>query len=114
LKPPAGVTPIENVAVCPAVVVADPGDADRAKSPVPPDEPEPERVADCGLPEALSVTFKVPVRVPDAVGVKVTLIVQLALGASELPHVLVSAKSPLAEMPLMVNDALPVLVRVTD
>jgi hypothetical protein len=41
----------------------------------------------CGLPDALSVTLKAALRVPLAVGLKVTLIVQLALAASELPQV---------------------------
>jgi len=36
----------------------------------------------CGLPDALSVTLKAALRVPLAVGLKVTLIVQLALAAS--------------------------------
>ena len=43
----------------------------------------------CGLPLALSVMLKAAVRVPEAVGLKVTLKVQLALAASELPQVLV-------------------------
>jgi len=41
----------------------------------------------CGLPEALSVTLTAALRVPVAVGLKVTLIVQLAAAASELPQV---------------------------
>ena len=48
----------------------------------------------CGLPGALSLIDNVPVRVPAFVGLKVTLIVQDAPGATELPHVLVWAKSP--------------------
>jgi hypothetical protein len=55
-----------------------------------------------------------PVRVPVAVGVKVTLMVQEAPAATELPQVLVSAKSPLAEMLVILNAPLPVLVSVTD
>src|SRR4030081_2434216 len=54
-----------------------------------------------------------PVRVPSAVGVKVTVIVQLALIATLLPQVLVCAKSPLAAMLLMVNVAVPVFLSVT-
>jgi hypothetical protein len=57
-------------------------------------EPVPDNVTVCGLPAALSVTFKSALRAPVAVGLNVTLIVQLALAASELPHVLVCAKSP--------------------
>ena len=66
----------------------------------------------------LSVTVSEAVRFPRAVGVKVTLMVQLALAASALPHVLVCAKSP-GLVPtkvrlLMVRGALPVLPRVMD
>jgi hypothetical protein len=51
----------------------------------------------------LSVTLRVPLRVPAAVGLKVTLIVQLALAASEVPQALVSLKSPPALMLLIVR-----------
>ena len=51
--------------------------------------PVPERLTDCGLPLALSVMVTEAVRLPLAVGVKVTLIVQLAPAATELPQVLV-------------------------
>ena len=62
---------------------------------------------------ALSVTVSVPVRVPDAVGVNVTLIVQLLFCVTELPQVFVCAKSPLAAMFVIVT-ALPVkLLSVT-
>jgi hypothetical protein len=56
---------------------------------------------------------RVPVLVPLAVGVKVTLRVQEALAATLEPQVLVSEKSPLVLMPLMLRVALPVLLRVT-
>ena len=60
--------------------------------------PFPVRLTVCGLPPALSVTVKVPVRAPATVGVNVTLIVQLAPAASvagqAVVPVLVSAKSP--------------------
>jgi len=46
----------------------------------------------------LSVTVSVPVRVPPAVGWKVTLIVQLAPPFRLLPQVSVSKKSPLGVM----------------
>ena len=49
----------------------------------------PERLTDCGLPLALSVMLTEAVRLPLAVGMKVTLIVQLLPAATELPHVLV-------------------------
>jgi hypothetical protein len=75
--------------------------------------PVPVKLTVCELPLALSVIVKVPVRVPAAVGVKVTLIVQLAPALTLLPQVLVWEKSPLAVMLEMVSVALPVLVRVT-
>jgi len=59
-----------------------------------PEEPEPVplRLNECGLPAALSVIVTDAVRVPVAVGLKVTLIVQVPLfAATELPHVLVCA-----------------------
>ncbi len=57
-------------------------------------EPVPDNVTCCGLPAALSVSFKIALRAPVLVGLKVTLIVQLALAANELPHPLLSPKSP--------------------
>ena len=58
-------------------------------------------------------------RLPVAVGVKVTLIVQFAPAATLAPQVLVCEKSPLfvpvivMPEPLKVSVALPVFVRVT-
>jgi len=70
-----------------------------------------------GLPLALSETLMLAVRAPVAVGLKVTLIVQLALALRLVPQVFVPAKSPLllpeALMPVRVSVALPVLVKVT-
>ena len=51
--------------------------------------PVPDRVTVCGLPVALSVTVIVPGWLPVAVGVKVTLMEQLAPAATEAPQVLV-------------------------
>ena len=42
-----------------------------------------------GLPLALSETVKVPARLPEAVGAKVTLMVQLLAVLRELPQLLV-------------------------
>src|SRR5260370_741630 len=95
-------------------MVPEVGEAESEKSLVVVLEPVPVRLTDCGLPEALSVMFRVPVRVPEAVGVKVTLMLQLAPAATELPQVLVSAKSPLAEMLVRLSEALPVFESVTD
>lgn len=52
--------------------------------------PVPDSETVWGLFEAESVSVKVPVRVPAAVGVKVTLTVQLAPAARLLPQLLVS------------------------
>ena len=49
--------------------------------------PVPLSATVCGLPAALSLMLRDAVRVPDAVGLNVTLMLQLALAASELPHV---------------------------
>src|SRR5437667_392333 len=74
----------------------------------------------CGLPPALSVTDSDPVRAPEAVGVKVTLMVQFAPAAKvaglvgqALAPVLVAAKSPEAANELIVKAAAPVFVSVT-
>jgi hypothetical protein len=52
--------------------------------------PVPVRLTICGLPEALSATLTLPVLVPAAVGVKVTLIVQFPPAANKLPQLFVS------------------------
>jgi hypothetical protein len=67
----------------------------------------------CGLFAALSAMVTDPYRLPLAVGVKVTLMVQLFAGATEAPQLLVWAKSPLAATLEMFKAALPVLVSVT-
>ena len=70
----------------------------------------------CGLPGASSAKFTDAVRSPAAVGLKVTLIWQLALTASVLLHVSVCAKSPafgpVIEILDRVSPAVPVLVNV--
>jgi hypothetical protein len=55
----------------------------------------------------------VPLLVPPAVGLKVTLKVQLALTATFEPQSLVWEASPPAAMLVMLSTAPPVLVRVT-
>jgi hypothetical protein len=66
----------------------------------------------CGLPEALSVTVTEPVRVPTAVGVKVTLIVQRAPAPSVVPQVFVWAKLPVLVIAEIASGALPVFESV--
>ena len=75
--------------------------------------PVPVRLTVCVAGLALSVMVKEPLLEPLAVGVKVTLRVQLALAARLEPQVLVWEKSPLAVMLVMLRVALPVLLRVT-
>ncbi len=79
--------------------------------------PVPLSVAVCGLPDALSITETAAVRVPEASGVNVILIVQLVAAASEVPQLLLCAKSspfvPVTIMEVMLNAALPVLFNVS-
>jgi hypothetical protein len=79
--------------------------------------PVPERLIVWGLPAvALSEMLTEAVRLPLAVGSKVTLIVQLPPAATERPQLLLWAKSPaLAPVTAMLetlNAALPLLARV--
>ena len=74
--------------------------------------PVPVRLTVCGLPVALSVTVIVPGWLPAAVGVKVTLMEQLAPAATEAGQVLVWEYGALAAMLVMVRAAVPELVSV--
>src|SRR5207248_8885403 len=76
-------------------------------------EPVPLRVTVCGLLAAESVMVRVPLRVPAAVGVNVTLIVQLPPPARKLPQLLFCEKSPLAAMLLIATALAVVLLKVT-
>ncbi len=69
--------------------------------------PVPLRETVCGLPGALSVTESVPLRLPEALGVKVTLIVQFAPDARLEPQVSVSPKLVVAAMPAMLSVVVP-------
>ena len=69
--------------------------------------PEPVRLTVCGLPAALSVIDKVPVRGPLCVGLKVTLMVQLASAARLEPQVFVWLKSPFAAILMILSATLP-------
>jgi hypothetical protein len=78
----------------------------------------PVKVTVCGLLLALSVMFTVPVRVPDAWGVNVTLIVQVPLSPKVELQVLEEMVKSLLFVPLNVKPvkpsvALPELVTVT-
>src|SRR2546425_379377 len=83
--------------------------------------PVPARDTDCGLPTASLVMFTAAARAPGASGVKLTLIVQLAPGATEpapVGQVLPAAKAKSAACaPVMVilvrfSGAPPLLLRV--
>jgi hypothetical protein len=75
--------------------------------------PVPVRLTDWVVGLALSVMVMVPVLVPAAVGLKVTLRAQLALAATLELQVVVIEKSPLALRLVMLRVALPVFLRVT-
>ncbi len=61
---------------------------------------------------ALSVTTTLPLRVPVVVGVNVTLIWQFVPADRVAGQVFVCAKSPVAAIPEIETDTVPVLVRV--
>src|SRR5437588_466361 len=74
----------------------------------------------CGLPPALSATDSVPVRAPEAVGVKVTLIVQVppaakvaGLAGQALAYMLSLPDALPISNELIVKAAAPVFVSVT-
>jgi hypothetical protein len=79
--------------------------------------PSPVRPTFCGLPAALSVMLRVAVRVPLAVGLNLTLMLQLAPAANELPQVWVCAKSPALgptiAMAVIVTLVVPVFLSAT-
>jgi hypothetical protein len=74
--------------------------------------PVPARLTVRGLFQALSVTVMVPVRLPIAVGVKVTEMLQVAPGLTE-PQSSVSAKSPLAATLVTFSTEAPLFVTIT-
>ena len=61
----------------------------------------------------MSVTETAPLKLPEAVGVKVTLIVHFAAAARVEPQLFVSAKFELAVISEIVKVAVPELVSVT-
>jgi hypothetical protein len=60
-----------------------------------------------------TVKARLPVRAPATVGVKVTLKVQDAEAASEVPQVVVRAKSPVIETPLTASATVALFLTVT-
>jgi hypothetical protein len=69
--------------------------------------PVPLRETVCGLPGASSVTESVPLRVSELVGVKVTLMVQVAPEARLETQLLLSPKLVLAAIPEMLSAVVP-------
>ena len=74
--------------------------------------PVPSKETIWGLPGAVSLTARLAIREPPAVGAKLTLTVQFPEGAKAVPQLLVWLKSeafmPLMLMLLMLNDDVPV------
>jgi hypothetical protein len=109
---PVGASARLKLAVCPALIVCEVGEPEAAPIVKPgAGEAAPDKLITCGLPATLSVTVMLPVRLPVALGVKVTDIVQLPPAVTEFPQVFVSLKSPEAVMLLMVTTALPIFTR---
>lgn len=76
--------------------------------------PLPDNETVCGLDDALSLMFNVPEYDFLAVGLNVTLIVQVAFFASgEVQVLLVKLDEPLTVMLLIVSGVSPLLVRIT-
>src|SRR3954464_2186270 len=77
--------------------------------------PVPLRLTVCGLPpDESSAIVSVPVRLPEAVGLKITLIVHFAPVFSCAPPLLLWVKSPLAEIVWMWSVESPLLLSTTD
>src|SRR5260370_12249557 len=74
--------------------------------------PVPPRLAEWGLPLALSLMVRVPIRVPTAVGLNATLIVQFVFGA-RLPLQVFAGivKSPDATILLIPITVVPLLLK---
>jgi hypothetical protein len=110
LNPPPGATATMYLAACPGATVAVDGeDAARVKS-----CPVPDSGTVCGLPLALSVTYKTPSLVPLVVGSKNTPMEQVAPGSTLFPQELSGAKSEGVAFTLaIVITASPVFFNVT-
>jgi hypothetical protein len=79
--------------------------------------PVPDKGTLCGLPPPVSVTVTAAERVPVAVGLKITLMVQLLFPARLLPQLLVWEKSPgfvpVMLIAVMETAVVPTFVTVT-
>src|SRR5215467_12113768 len=99
------------MAEAPAVTVVDVEPPLAAASPK--SEALPARATAWGLPVALSVMESVPVQLPLAVGANLTAKEQVPPGATLLPHVLSSEKSPVIATFVIVSGPSPVLRKLT-
>jgi hypothetical protein len=72
--------------------------------------PMPFKPSKCGAPTALDATLTLPLAAPDAVGVKVTAKLQVALAAKLLPQLCVTAKPALAVMLPKLTVPVPTLL----
>lgn len=116
VKPLSSVTVTVTLVVLPAATLAVAGDTAMPKSGLPV-LPVPVRAAICGLLASLSATLRVAAAAAAAVGVKVTLIVQVAPMASVVPQVVVSANevgdAPPMVMAIAASAAALLFVKVT-
>jgi len=109
LNPPADVT----VTVVAADPPAETDVGEKAAAEIVKPAPAPDRTIFCGLSEASSATVTAPARLPVVVGLNVIEIWQLPPAASDVLHVLVSPKSPVGAIPVMLSALLPTLVKFT-
>ena len=111
-NPPCGVIVSWKFAVVPDEIVCVEGATISVKS-----SPVPLTAMLCGLPAAPSVSVIVAERAPPAVGLNVTVIVQVELGASDDPQSFVCRKSPglvpVTAMLVMATAPPPEFVTVT-
>lgn len=76
--------------------------------------PVPVKVTVAGLLGAFVDTASAPEILPRPLGVKVTLMLQLAAAGSDVPQVLVCANGLVADIELMLRGAVPLFVKTTD
>ena len=69
--------------------------------------PTPAKATVSGAPTALAFTVTEPVRLPVAVGVKVTYTLQVEFGATAEPQLLLCAKSPEVAIAVICMGTLP-------
>ena len=113
----SGAVPLfRSVEVCAALVeptICEPKARLAGVNATPEAVPVPVRSTLCGLPGALSVTATLALRLPVAVGANATLIVHVALAASDAGQSLDCVKSvgfvPARVTPLIVSGAVPLL-----